>query len=243
MFTHNGKKTTLSDMEAFFAMLQTNQLGKDDYITLVNYGKKVLNNTSHNIPFDEIENIVRASLAKAINTFDDSKGANFLTHFNWKLREERQSYFRSVKKMQKTIKGALEEGNYETTYDKDGNAVLIETEERTAEEELIESDVYFRQRQAFRISMSSLPKISQFVLKNISMGKTIKEIVMMLEDNLNEIKVKRIRNSALTLLFKKVLRSKHLSTEEKKDIIIGHGLERVVIEEQEDAQDEIYHED
>jgi hypothetical protein len=201
---------------------------KDVYTKLKLYGRKILTNKAQDLPFGDQDMIINWAIVKLMQGFDNEAGANLLTYFNSKLqgeisdfRNKRDSLTRKVHKM---INEANEVEGYVYSFNSDTQSNEIDkVTEETPETIMISEDVYYRKLQAFRMAFSGIPKYSQYILNAVVESPlTLEELSE--QENISAIELTKIRNYALSLILSRVLRSNHLTDEEKQEIKDEHGL-------------------
>jgi len=107
--------------------------------------------------------------------------------------------------------------------DKEGDEnYLIAIEDQTMEEKLIEEDLYHRQMKALKMAFSGIPRELQIVLHEIGKGRKVREISDMTGES--NFEISRKRNQGLSLILQRVMRSKHLSEDEKVEIANLHDI-------------------
>jgi hypothetical protein len=229
-----NKKTgrlTINDSEQFIKMLASTDSAEEDsmehYEVMKKYGLKQLHNIAGDIPFGEYEYIINFAIAKTIKDFDGKFETNLLSFFWDKLRGELSAYRSKRDRLHdKVVKLIQNEEGVEYVYQKDKQSeenYVIPVEEQTMEEQLMESDLYQRQMKALKMAFSGIPRELQIILHEIGNGKKVREIADMLESTTFE--VSRKRNQGLSLILQRVMRSKHLSEDEKKELATLHDIQ------------------
>jgi len=231
----------IKDDKKFIQLIMLND--EEAYKVLEIYAKKILKDSYPDVPYEKYDDIVLIAIAKALHSFDPSKGAGILTYLTSKIRGEVSDWkYRKNADERKIIKEVNENrNNYMFQNTKERNEVeVIHVSTKTPEDNLIEEDIYTRQLKAFRMAYSQLPLFSQYVLNRLIMEQgeefTNKEnkkrkkrenyVAASLAEELS-LSVKTIldiRNDALSLILKKVLRSSYLTDEEKEKIKELHGI-------------------
>jgi len=195
---------------------------------LITYARKQLNNTG-DIPTQDLDYIIHTAIAKALTEYDASKGTNFLSFYWEKLRGEVTNYRiirdRQLKRVKKMINEEVETGvSYKYQKNKETEENFVEAVElESPEEKYSREDLRRRQMAAFRMAFSNLPRLLQLILYEIAEGRSLEELSNMLGYTKQEITL--YRNQGLSLIFQKILRSKHLDREEKEDLIKTHELD------------------
>jgi hypothetical protein len=219
-----NKRLKINDNSKFLQLLS--ETDNDTYMQLKTYGKKIMNARATDVPFNDQDAIINWAILKARSGYDPECGSNFLTYFNDKLRGE-ISDFRAkknsmVKKIQKMVIEST--GDYVVDFDQVSQQNTIdEITIDTPETILIAEDMYYRKLQAFRMAFSGIPKYSQYILNQIvDSSAKLKELSTQEEMSAKELT--RIRNHALSLILSRVLRSNHLTEDEKDEIKKEHGL-------------------
>jgi RNA polymerase sigma factor (sigma-70 family) len=199
---------------------------QDHYNKLVTYGKKILNKTATDIPYEDQLMIVNMAIVKAMSSFDPEAGANLLTYFSMKIKGEvsdyrakKQSMINKVHKLAHSM-----EGSFLKSFDKESGETKLEViEEELIEDTVVAEDIYHRKLQAFRMAFSGIPLYSQSILNRIVLnGETLEQIAQ--KEGKTTVEIVEIRNQALSLIFARVLRSNHLEEDEKEEIKREHDL-------------------
>lgn len=228
-----SKKLHIKDDAKFLSMLSaTDNLGNpeaganDVYLKLKAYGRKSFSSAAAEISKNELDSIINWAILKTISGFDASKGASLLTYFHQKILGELTDYRQKRESVMKKVHMALnsEESEYAAEFDENGSSISLDkVTNETPESELIEEEVYYRKLQAFRMAFSGIPKFSQYILLRTSGDESIASIAR--EENLSLAELSKIRNYALSLILKRVLRSNHLTEDEKEEVKQEHGIE------------------
>lgn len=221
---NSGGRLKITDNTKFLQLLS--EADNELYSKLKAYGKKILNTKAVDIPFGDQDAIINWAIVKARSGFDPDAGTNFLTYYNDKIRGEISDYRNKKNSMTKKIQKMVNESDGEYVYEfnnesKENN--IDEITQETPETILIAEDIYYRKLQAFRMAFSGLPKYSQYVLNQIVDSESkIKEISE--AEGISPKELTKIRNYALSLILSRVLRSNHLTEDEKEEIKKEHGL-------------------
>lgn len=202
---------------------------KDVYFKLKAYGKKILSIKALDIPHNDQDMVINWAIVKLMQGYDATAGANLLTYFNSKLqgeisdfRNKRDSMTRKVHKMVNEQNADGESYQYSFNKETQSNDIDIITEE-TPETILVAEDIYYRKLQAFRMAYSGIPKYSQTILNTIAMSEfKLQDIAD--QEGMSITELTKIRNYALSLILSRVLRSNHLTDEEKDEIKEEHGI-------------------
>lgn len=201
---------------------------KDVYFKLKAYGKKILSIKALDIPHNDQDMVINWAIVKLMQGYDATAGANLLTYFNSKLqgeisdfRNKRDSMTRKVHKM---VNESSEEESYQYSFNKETQSNDIDkVTEETPETILVAEDIYYRKLQAFRMAYSGIPKYSQSLLNMIAMSEfKLQDIAD--QESISITELIKIRNYALSLILSRVLRSNHLTDEEKDEIKEEHGI-------------------
>jgi len=201
---------------------------KDLIKLLITYARKQLTNVG-DIPSQDLEYIIHTAIAKSLTEYDVSKGANFLSFYWEKLRGELTNYRiikgRQLNRVKKMINEEIETGvSYQYQKDKTTEENFVEPVElENPEEKHLRKDLQKRQMIAFRMAFSNLPRLLQIILYEIADGRTLEEVAEITGIPSKDT-VAQYRNQGLSLIFQKILRSKHLDREEKEDLIKNHDL-------------------
>lgn len=201
---------------------------KDVYFKLKAYGKKILSIKAGDIPFTDQDMVINWAIVKLMQGYDATAGANSLTYFNSKLQGE-ISDFRSkrdsmTRKVHKMVNEHTEGESYLYSFNNETQSNDIDkVTEETPETILVAEDIYYRKLQAFRMAYSGIPKYSQSILNMIAMSEfKLQDIAD--QESISITELIKIRNYALSLILSRVLRSNHLTDEEKDEIKEEHGI-------------------
>lgn len=200
---------------------------QEAYDFLYAYAKKQMQKFYPDIPFQDHQYIINMAIAKAVRDFEDGK-ASFLPFFFIKLKGEVHSYKSKRaslhKKVSKMFHNPDGDTEYVKSFDKEKDeSTLILTEQENIEDKVIREDYERRQEKAFRMAFSGLPRLMQIILYEIGSGVKIKELAELL--SIDEVELKRKKNYGLSLLLQRVMRSNHLTEDEKKEILQLHNIE------------------
>ena len=224
VYETKNNRLKIKDNGAFLQMLSG--LDLKAYKKVEEYGLKYLNKYGEDIPTEERISLVGFAITKAKDSFDPSQNTNFLTHYTNKLRGEVSIYRDKASSLSKKIKSAItnEKEDYAFSYKKETGATTMEKVDYESEEDkLLAFDLYKRQLQAFRMAFSNLPLDLQYILiRSTQKGVSFEKIAEELKESKPTIVL--LRNIALSLILQKVLRSNHLSEEEKEEVRLSHGL-------------------
>jgi len=245
----------IKDDKKFIQLIMLND--EDAYKALEIYAKKILKDSYPDVPYEKYDDIILIAIAKALHSYDPSKGAGILTYLTSKIRGEVSDWkYRKNADERKIIKEVNEHRDnymFQSTKERD-EVQIVHLSEKTPGEKLIEEDIYARQLKAFRMAYSQLPLFSQYVLNRLIMeqgeefinkdGKKRKKrenyvaASLAEELNLSVRAILNIRNNALSLILKKVLRSSYLTDDEKEKIKELHGItdEMLLYTEEENEQ-------
>jgi hypothetical protein len=240
-FDKKNDRLIISDSEKFIKMLSFDVKNEDGstgaginslehYEALKKFGAKQLHSSAGDIPFSEYEYIINFAIAKTVKDFDPSFETNILSFFWGKLRGELSAYRFKRERLQDRINKLVEEGDgtcsYEYQNDGNDNNELILIDNQTLEEKFIEDDTHYRQMKALKMALKGIPRDLQVILFEIGNGNTVKTVSNIL--HLSELEVFRKRNQGLSLVLQRVLRSKHLTDDEKLEIT---GLHDIYVED------------
>lgn len=219
-------KLYIKDSKKFLELLSGTD--SDVYAKLKQYGKKILSKSAQDIPFNDQDMVINWAIVKLMHGFSEDKGAALLTYFNEKLRGEISAFRDKRDSMTKKVHKMINEseGNESYIYSFNKDTQENELEHITTENPesiMMAEDIYYRKLQAFRMAYSGIPKLSQYLLNSIVMSKlTLAELAE--QEGFTVMELTKIRNYALSLILSRVLRSNHLTEEEKADIKKEHGL-------------------
>jgi len=233
-FEENKKtgRLTITNSEEFIKILSlesedsTEKESMEHYEAMKKYGFKQLHNIATDIPFNEYEFIINFAIAKTIKDFDPQFNTNLLSFFWDKLRGELSAYRSKRDRLQDKVNKLIKNDDgvdyiYQKEKGSDENFV-IPIDEMTMEEKHVQEDLYFRQMKALKMAFSGIPRELQLILHEVGNGKKIREIANIL--NTSTFEVSRKRNQGLSLILQRVMRSKHLTEEEKTEIANLHDI-------------------
>lgn len=190
----------------------------------------VLKRNNIYIPLHEYQSVVNYALFQTIKEFDPRSRGSFSTFFFTKLLGEVTSLSRKTKAVTKGVYSSINDNSDLT------NDILIETKESSTgtygeavvvsndnpEDEVVEEDFRRRQLKAFRMAFSGIPHNQQILLYNFVNGIALKDLAPAM--NMSEKELFNLRDRAISLLLQRVIRSSHITEEEKLDILKLQGL-------------------
>jgi len=193
---------------------------KDEYEKIREFGHKqffVFRRSFPSIPADEefVDEIVSKALSKAIFTYNPNMGAAFQTHFYTKLKGEITIYIKKSETTQNYAQKLISNGDLVVKYTDEG----FESESispKTTDEEIEEEEEYQRRLSATLMSKAELPMKLQRVMYAVLEYDKVRDAAEIL--NMEPTEIKSFRNRALSLILKKVLRSSHLTDEERESM-------------------------
>ncbi len=221
-------RLSITNSEQFIRILSdnTNENVIEHYEAMKSYGFKQLHKVASDIPFGEYEYIINFAIAKTIKDYDSSFGANILSYFWEKLSGELSGYRSKRDILQRNVNKILNnDQNVEYVYQKDKYSednYIVPVEVKLPEDKIIEDNFYERRMKAFKMAFSGLPRELQYILYEIGNKKKIREIATVLGSSNLEISKKR--NQGLSLVLQRVMRSAHLSQEEKEELSELHDI-------------------
>lgn len=234
-FEINNKtgRLTITDSEQFIKILaaedenHNNQDVLDHFEALKKYGFKQLHNSATDIPYGEYEYIINFAIAKTVKDFDPAFNTNLLSFFFDKLRGELSAYRSKRDTLQEKVFKVMREneGGIDYVYQKDSSTeenYVVPVESQSPEDKLLETDLYQRKMKALKMAFSGIPRELQFILHEIGNGKKIKDIAEL--TNSTNFEVSRKRNQGLSLILQRVMRSKHLTEDEKVELAELHDI-------------------
>lgn len=207
---------------------------KKTYTAMTKMGEKMLTTVlkRHNmyIPLHEYQSVVNYALFQAVKEFNPSGKVSFSSFYFTKLLGEVTSLSRKTKT---AVKGVYSSINDSSDL---GSNILIETKENASgtygeavvlshdnpEDEVVEEDFRRRQLKAFRMAFAGIPRNQQILLYNFVNGITLKELAPVMHTSERELFI--MRDRAISLLLQRVIRSRHITEEEKLDILKVQGL-------------------
>lgn len=199
---------------------------KEEFEEIYTYGVKSfykMLKSYTNVPRSKefAHDIVSQALLKATLEYNPDE-AKFTTFFYTKIRGEISIYLEKKKSTQNVFSRVAKEEGYSTKIkdiaDGEGgvSVELEKIEEETPESILIKAEEENRLIAANKMAFSELPMELQNILYGyLSVGK-IKTLAEMFSKSEKEIS--ELTSSGLSLMFAKVLKSKHLNTEDKDDL-------------------------
>ncbi len=221
-------RLTIVNSEQFIRILadDTNENVIEHYEAMKSYGFKQLHKVASDIPYGEYEYIINFAIAKTIKDYDSSFGANILSYFWDKLIGELSGYRSKRDILQRNVNKVLNNNlDVEYVYQKDkysDDNYVIPIEVQSPEDKIIEENFYERRMKAFKMAFSGLPRELQFILYEIGNKKKVREIASMLGSS--NLEVSKKRNQGLSLVLQRVMRSAHLSQEEKQELADLHDI-------------------
>jgi len=224
-------KLTIKDSKAFISMLHgDSEVNAKNYKILIDFAFKQKNRLAPEIPPYDYQYIINFAIVKAINGHTEEGGAQLQSYFWEKLRGEISAYRSKQISLQKKVIAAMEEGNgdnVEYMYQKGAGANNDENhleivDMESIEDKIIKEDKFRRQIKAFKMAFSGIPRELQIILNEVSKGKNIRIISEIM--GFGELKVSQKRNYALSLILQRVIRSNHLTDEEKEEVAELHGF-------------------
>ena len=241
--TAAGGRLKINNSTEFLKMLSG--IDPEAHEKLSTYGMKVITRFASDIPWGDRESLLNMSITKAMNSFDSGAGANILTYFTMKVRAEIKDYKDKRESMHKKIMNTIDNRDENTEFciqGKEGESYLEPVDMRSEEDKLLGDDFYKRQITAFKMAFSGIPLLSQNILtRSSSTRESMDQIAYELyshhinnvsEEYRAEVQAKwkkevvRLRNQALALVFERVLRSNHLTNDEKEGILAEHNLDK-----------------
>lgn len=217
---HELKTKTPTKAEESLAIAMLGISSKDEYQEEIEYGLKqffIFKRNYPSLPGDvEFSNhLVSQALIKAVLTYDNSMGTEFNTHFYNKIRGEITTYIKKQETTQRYANKLVASGEIAIKFTENG----YESEtvsEGGIDDILVAEEEYYRKMTATSMSKSELPMILQRVLYAVLEYDKLKNAADVLDMEVSDIK--RYRNYALSLILKKVMRSKHLTENEKDEM-------------------------
>jgi len=216
--TGKFKKPKKTEESLAISMLGINT--KEEYQEEIEYGLKqfsIFKRSYPSIPSDVefATNLVSQALIKATLTYDPSFGAEFNTHFYKKIQGEVTIYVKKKETTQRYANKLVASGEIAVKFTENGyeSETISDT---NIDDMLIQEEEYYRKMTATSMSKSELPMKLQKVLYAVLEYDKLRNAADVLDMEISEIK--SLRNHALSLILKKVLRSKHLTEEERIDM-------------------------
>jgi len=195
-----------------------------DYENFIEYGIKVYAKIRRvqypTMPTDRdiVTNIVYDALLMTAETFDPSFGADPKSHFYNKIKGEMFKWL-SRRMTENKHAATLDEGG-ELMFERDKEgarvAVVATREEEDVLRVLEKDDSVRRKIAANRMAMGELPFEHQAVLEMAVEHDSIQTAAEVLGIDVDEFRLRR--DKALSLLLKKVIRSKHLHEDEREEV-------------------------
>jgi len=225
-------KFVINDSKVFISMLHGDTEENSQYYKLLtDFAFKQKPKLAPEIPPYDYQNVVNFAIVKAINGFSAEKGAKLQSYFWEKLRGEISAYRSKQHSLQKKVIAMIEEGEQngiEYAYQKGAGAngeenYLEAIDMESTEDKIVKEDKYRRQIKAFKMAFSGIPREIQVILNEIAKGKNIAVIASILGMDSTEVSQKR--NYGLSLILQRVMRSKHISDDEKIEVAELHGFD------------------
>jgi len=200
-----------------FSMLDIDN--KEEYEKIIEFGTKqfyIFRRSFPSLPGSEefVNNIVMQALLKAVLTFNPDQGTAFNTHFYNKLRGEITIYIKKEESTQNYAQKLVSSGEIVVKYTEDGFESESVTE--SLEDQIVAEEEYYRKKSATLMAKSELPMKLQRVMYATLEYDKIRDAADVLDLSIPQLKM--LRNHALSLILKKVLRSRHLTDEEKMEM-------------------------
>ena len=207
---------------------------KATYDQMIKLGERmlttVLKRNNIHIPLHEYQSVVNYALFQTIREFDPRSKGSISTFLFTKLLGEVTSLSRKIKNVTKGVYSSINDNSGL------GSEILIETKENSTgaygeavvlsndnpEDEVIEDDLRKRQLKAFRMAFSGIPRNQQILLYNFVNGIALKDLAPVM--GMSEKELFNLRDRAISLLLQRVIRSSHITEEEKLDILKLQGL-------------------
>lgn len=203
----------------------------EKYNSIISYGIKIYYKVKSSqypwMPTENsiIEDIVSDALLIATENYDEESGMQFESFFYQKIQGEMHKWSSKRRTENKYLKEvAGQDGDIHRAFLNGEMRIEITTEEsKDILAQLEKEDNVKRKVKANSIALGDLPFDHQIVLKMFMEGESYSNMAEIL--GVSEDEVKARRDIALSLLLKKVLRSKHLNDEEKKEIAELYGID------------------
>lgn len=229
----NKEKFIIKDSKTFINMLykENDDKALEYYNSLKTFAYKQKQKMANEIPMYEYENIINYAIVRSIKDFDESKKAKLQSYFWSKLRGEISSYRVKRDSLHNKIIAVVNEGEINGTeymYQKGNGNDTDENSLEAVDTELLEDKIekeskYIRQIKAFKMAFSGIPRLLQIILLEIGEGRNIKEVALLLQTT--EYDISQKRNYGLSLVLQRIMRSHHITEEEKEEIAELHGFE------------------
>ena len=228
-YEYENERLNITDADLFIQSLHSAEEAKEHYKVLLTYANKQKPNIANDIPSEDWTSVVTLAIVKTIKQFKPGQAS--LQSFFWqKLRGEISGY-RSKRnsihrKILKAVNNMVTEEGKEIVYkmDKESQENSLDIVDSENMDEMIErEEKYVRQLKAFKMGYSGIPRQLQDILHFIGEGMQIKEVAQLM--GLTDIEVQEKRNFALSLVLQRILRSKHLTEEDKIELAQEHNIE------------------
>lgn len=247
IFTKEGK-LSIKDSQSFINMLYSGNIEDEAlkfYNLLKDYAYKQKAKLAPEIPTTDYEHILNYAIVRSIKDFNESKKAQLQSYFWSKLRGEVSSYRAKRDSLHKKIISVIQEGEengIEYAYQKGNGSSSDENQLEAVESELMEEKIeretkYYRQIKAFKMAFSGIPRELQIILTEIGNGMNIGDISYML--NMSEYDISQKRNYGLSLILQRIMRSHHITEEEKHELAEMHGFEYIPEDFERNKQEDI----
>lgn len=218
-FLDSSDKLTIKDTKRFINLLSSSSAedSEEYYNVLKKYAlKQMANFDTKGIASNDYTHIIDLAITKAMVNYDSNFNNSFLSYFYTKIQGEITAYkTRSFASDRKILKYA-NEGDVDYAYQKSmetNSNELIAVDFEHIGNNIGEDDLYKRQMKAFKMAFSGIPMELQQIIELIASGHKIKAVAKLL--NKDEFYISKCRNQALALILQRIMRSKHLTEEEK----------------------------
>ena len=226
-------KLLIKDAKSFINMLYSGNLEDEAlvfYNLLKDYAYKQKVKLASEVPMHEYEHILNYAIVKSIKDFDETKKTQLQSYFWSKLRGEISSFRAKRDSLHKKVISVIQEGEsngIEYAYQKGNGSSSDENSLEAVETELMEDQIereskYYRQIKAFKMAYSGIPRVLQIILTEIGNGMNIGDVATMLQTT--EYDISQKRNYGLSLILQRIMRSHHITEEEKNELAELHGF-------------------
>jgi len=241
-------KLLIKDAQAFINMLYSGNLEDEAlkfYNLLKEYAYKQKAKLAPEIPPYEYEHILNFAIVRSIKDFDESKKAQLQSYFWSKLRGEISSFRAKRDSLHKKVISVIQEGEnngIEYAYQKGNGSNSDENQLEAVETELMEDKIereskYYRQIKAFKMAFSGIPRILQTILTEIGNGMNIGDVATLLQTT--EYDISQKRNYGLSLILQRIMRSHHITEEEKNELAELHGFDYIAEDFEREKKEDI----
>lgn len=199
----------------------------EDFAAIQEYAHKIFFKIRRNYPSlpadqDTVDQLVSQALSEAVFGFNPNAGAEFKTYLHSKIQGVITKYVKKTNTTNRMGEKLVATGEITIVYTGEGEAVSESISHSTPEDELIAEEEIGRRISATKMAKSELPMSLQRIMYAVIEYDKIADAAAVLNMEVPELKT--LRNNALSLMFKKVLRSSHLTEAERDNLKVEYKL-------------------